>query len=1253
VVIAPESTTLGGWALANILARYPGEFTTFRPANDGDDLGLMKCLGVMPRFFKESDADYRDPVVEEFIVSRGEDLSYYCDYGVVPKDYQIAINSMSKYDRPEDPLSDEVRRLYWKCGFWLDQAFGPFVFGCTVKSFDSAFSNLRFDTSPGFPWTQRFKDKVSFVMNPEMMEFHDRYWNALFTDDPIISLCSVILKEEIKSAEKLAELRARVIVAMDINHILSGIRFSHDYNERLKRTVGQHWITLGINIYEGGFHRLNERMMRFGENASIELDGKEFDCSYTWTVWFVILCHRFRMMHPFYRTPLIFRAMFNLHVMLAFSPIVCPRGRVFNRRRGGPSGHDSTTEDNCLKSFLDLSVTWCLIMSPEYHSYHIMTQYVEACINGDDVNESVDEFVRRYYNPVSIKLVSPRIDMVYHFGSDEFRTHSQCTFLGHTFQLTAIPGVGAEMYLPVIECRKMRTSMLIYNKHSTLEMTVVRACALRAETFPCVSCRRWFAELIDFLRVKTAHIDTESMRTAWSGYHSDYFLWEFYSGMDLAYGHGMGLTPQSEVRANKFPSAPVCPDFFSNSFDTMTISQSPSESFQESLGSLIEQTSRTDSVRERLDSAWLASAGADLPPSLSSRVLQVIRQSLNAREDGSPDLSSPGEAALRGLQSFIPVTKRSDYIQTLNTIFQALWGGNDRNFADELARAEGYVDALEAMQAGSDFMKHADPLMSAEHSDWRHIILGKNGFPTRAAERFEWSNDPRDYDDGDDDNTNDNEDLPNLSPDQPPFNLQSPGYEYYPQAGNKKKKKKKIKKEEKAIAKAVVASEPKKKKKKKKKASKGGLEIIPAPSSLGVIERPLTRGRSIYHDTSRTEILASVIGTSATDFTITNTKVFTWSANLATFPMMASQAANFTKWRLSNVTVKYSPAVSSNTNGTILIWFDPDPASPLRPTSVYPNGSWERTRVMPMRYRMQPTSWVNASMRLPNTPWKYTNFANASTEDLHEVCAGFLCYNAWGQGGTPALGTLEVTYDIEFDGPRLTNSFLPYLMHISGQSNTTVTGAFRQTATSSGIGFFGTLLTYGLNTTRYLTAPGVAYLAQYPPDYVSTVTSLNSIGDVLTVVTPGTYRVVVLATCATSTWSGSTTVTISGGTLLFPATSAGAFNHYFNIDATSTNFSFMVQFTAPNTCSQWSPCFVTVVGLTSTTATNVSFSATVQTMAPVTSGLADAEPTVKNDSISQIVRSEVARILGERAVSSYRVVEPDTPVLVDPAPSRT
>jgi len=500
------------------------------------DLGPhLPHLGSVYRHFSEKTKDYTDEDVRDFIIQRGEPLDYYSTYCVVPKTLELATASIKRFDRPPYPVSPKIEHLYDIAASWIDRRYSPIMGDSRVMSYSEVIEYMPAGKSPGYPWSLKYAFKEDFASSPLGEAHLEDYWEKLATEDYYQSLCAAFVKEEVRSKVKIYDQKkARTVIAMPGDHVYSHCRLVLDQNRRLIQSHGRVGSELGINFFYGGAHLLVDRHQSFAggthKRCSMALDGVGFDGRYRKTVFQRVgklragwLCRRDR-------TPDNVTRIRNIYKEVASAPIINVNGDVFGRDTGHPSGTGATTPDNGLKNEMDIFVLWMLLAPPDMCNYESFTENVLLSVNGDDINITVKEECHWFFNPESIMGKAEEIGMEYTCEFPHFVHFADLTFLGHGFRLVDLPELGHAMFLPVIDCQKMRSNALIYNQAQTPAMSIIRACGLRNETFACDSCRDWFADLISYLRVKYGASTKPEIKLAWMNYKTDKQLWELYSG---------------------------------------------------------------------------------------------------------------------------------------------------------------------------------------------------------------------------------------------------------------------------------------------------------------------------------------------------------------------------------------------------------------------------------------------------------------------------------------------------------------------------------------------------------------------------------------------------------------------------------------------------------------------------------------------------------------------------------------------------
>lgn len=502
-------------------------------------------MGTIPRFFNPKEPNYYDRDVHNYILSRGEDPGTYNKYAVVPKRLKDAYISVERMNTPPDPIDDTTKKLYVIAFDWCAREFSPVLSGSRIFSRDVVLEWLNPDKSPGLPWTQLYPTKGDLWLSPHADEYV-KYWDVLATPDYIRSLCSLTIKEEVRSQEKIDVGSIRTTICMDCHHVMGHLMLYLDQNQRLVDTCGvrvfgceRHSSALGLNLLGGGADLMIRYMSKFGPKSVINLDGVRFDAKKKGAQFELLEDFRYSQLAEEFKTPQNKQRSVNIYKEIVHAPVVMPDGHVYKRDGSNPSGQGCTTPDNGFLNYTDMVVLYLLLVPPMLvidgvetmmHNYATFKEVVRIIFCGDNINLSLHPAVQPYMTPAKIRAIAPKIFMEYTFQSESFQNAEDTEFLGHDFKAVRPPGLPFDMYVPTIDCERMRTNMLVDNKHGTIEFTIIRACGLRNETFGCESCREWFASLLNYLRTVTIKSQDPAVHLAWKNYLPDSSLWKLYTG---------------------------------------------------------------------------------------------------------------------------------------------------------------------------------------------------------------------------------------------------------------------------------------------------------------------------------------------------------------------------------------------------------------------------------------------------------------------------------------------------------------------------------------------------------------------------------------------------------------------------------------------------------------------------------------------------------------------------------------------------
>jgi len=476
---------------------------------------------------------YYNPLVKSYCDYIGDD-SAYDKYDVVPREIEMSRKSIDRYNQPPQPMSDDDLSLYVSCFNCLSDEFS-FLRGSVVNSFNYTISNLDSTKSPGYPWSLKYPTKFDFWMSEDVGYF-DSYWDSLATTTPKEVLSSVTIKEELRPVEKIRDKNVRTIVAMDVNHIVALAMLTMDMNERMVNNHLNCSSALGLSLLKGGANKFFNYMTPWGSNMQnfYSIDAKKFDSRFNRIAWNCIKVFLFDMLHPDFRTNDNKNRINNLIDQIMLSPLVDGDGFCYEKETGNNSGQFLTTFANILKNFCDVLFIYLRSVPKKYQSYIMFKRYTRLALVGDDIFINVHDKIKHFITANKFHQIGKQIHMEYEFEDEKYSTFDKLSFIGHRFVLTQIPHVPFKMWLPKIDCEKMKTSMLRYNEHAgklTSQPNMLSMCAgLRIETFACTECRHWFDGLFFFLQSKVDMLNPQNI-TAARGYLTDNQLWQLYSGM--------------------------------------------------------------------------------------------------------------------------------------------------------------------------------------------------------------------------------------------------------------------------------------------------------------------------------------------------------------------------------------------------------------------------------------------------------------------------------------------------------------------------------------------------------------------------------------------------------------------------------------------------------------------------------------------------------------------------------------------------
>lgn len=453
----------------------------------------MDYCGRVRRYVPYKDKVRRDKYFHEFVKTGA--ITFEEKYKMAIPNRQAMTLSISKYNRPQP---GELDLGVWAIAQdWAEKHFGRFVQNTRVVDWSKARNELDRVTSAGYPWSLWFANKGVFLDSEESLKVEDALWQSLTTDSPIKCFWTASLKRELRPVEKLVENKIRTFTASPTELSVATTRLCLDFNEQFYASNNKTWSFVGCSKYNRGWHKLYERLRV--HKSAFELDESAFDASLFRAAMESARNVRWNLMHSMDKTEDNKKRLWEVYNQIVHSYIVLDTGEVVQKHTGNPSGSANTIVDNTLILFMLLAYAWIFVAmeqkdTEQYASYACFMEHVEAALNGDDNTFTVSDKVVEWFNAKAVARVWSKIGVETKSPCYDPRPLDKVSFLSHDFMKYN------DTWVPVCEREKALCSLMWGSELDDVRFTLLRACALRMETWTDVRCRRDIKMFIDWLR---------------------------------------------------------------------------------------------------------------------------------------------------------------------------------------------------------------------------------------------------------------------------------------------------------------------------------------------------------------------------------------------------------------------------------------------------------------------------------------------------------------------------------------------------------------------------------------------------------------------------------------------------------------------------------------------------------------------------------------------------------------------------------
>jgi len=456
--------------------------------------GVCVYGGRVPRFPMFKDRRLESPSVVKWKAESG--AKWENKFRMCVPNIEAGYLSGCKYERPQPVLAENPWKL---SGEWTARHFAPHMSGSSVLSEFDAVKEAERGPSPGYPFNLHWKDKGAFFDDPEGQPMLGEYWERLATSEPAPIFWQLSVKYELRAVEKLAANKLRTFTASSVVHSIANSRLCFHMNEKFYRSHLRTWSFVGCSKFRLGFNRAMNKL-RAHKNGWT-LDEKTYDCSVFARMLAEICEFRISCLAREARTEENTIRMRNLYIDIIHSLMVGDSGDVIVKNTGNPSGQGNTIVDNTLALFRLTCYAWIVLWleradhRDEDISYTVMMANVSALLCGDDNTLAVSESVAGWFNAVNIARVWSSIGVETDTECWEARPVEHLDFLSNRW----VKDEKTDYYLPCPDESRVLDSLLYGSSSHDVRWSLLRAYALRIDSWANVSCREKIASYIEFV----------------------------------------------------------------------------------------------------------------------------------------------------------------------------------------------------------------------------------------------------------------------------------------------------------------------------------------------------------------------------------------------------------------------------------------------------------------------------------------------------------------------------------------------------------------------------------------------------------------------------------------------------------------------------------------------------------------------------------------------------------------------------------
>jgi hypothetical protein len=494
---------------------------------------FFEFVGSCNRFPMYKNKRGVDPQVKIFLDQ--ENIEIEPSWNLPVPNQDAAYKSLSKYGKSTPLMDPEMVGKLNLAWLWMTRQFYPYMKNARVVSLSEAIQRLDMSTSSGCPFNELYVTKRELFENdPNICEWLEEDWELLAVDQNWTTIFSSSLKEELRTAEKIAENSIRTFAAGATDATIHGNRLFVDMNEKLYASHLQSASTVGMSPLKGNWDKLYHKLSIFDNGYA--LDESQYDSSLRAFLMWGCAKFRYQCLRDEDRTPANLARIQTYYRNLVNTLLLTPEGLLILKKLGNPSGSVDTVSDNTLILYWLLAYAWIVNAPEEYNNYSAFEDNTAKALLGDDNTWTVSDDAHVFYNAVSVIESWKPVGIITTTDSLVSRPADELDFLSaHTVFL-------GDIAVPLYDRNKLMQSLLFApQKHITPETTLQRVTNLLQIGWTDIPFRKFCNAIIDWLLEEYDHVLKDDARwiMAKAGIKTDD---EYYT---LFTGRRMVMQPQS------------------------------------------------------------------------------------------------------------------------------------------------------------------------------------------------------------------------------------------------------------------------------------------------------------------------------------------------------------------------------------------------------------------------------------------------------------------------------------------------------------------------------------------------------------------------------------------------------------------------------------------------------------------------------------------------------------------------------------